>query len=180
MSPSRTPTLDDVALAADVSRATASRVINGSRGVSGDSRSRVLRAAEELGYLPNIAAASLVTRRSRAVALVICGTGAADDRVLAAAVRGATRTLTDAGLLCLVQVAGDGDDRRQIVQHLRTARVDGAVVVTDDPGDPICRELSATVPVVLARVDGAAGDEIGHTSAYRLLERLDRDPPARR
>ena len=57
-------TLEQVAKVAGVSRATVSRVVNGSPRVSGDVRRAVEAAVVELGYVPNRAARSLVTRHS--------------------------------------------------------------------------------------------------------------------
>ena len=54
-----------------VSRATVSRVVNGSPRVSPDVRVDVQAAIERLGYVPNRAARSLVTRRSDSIAVVI-------------------------------------------------------------------------------------------------------------
>ena len=64
-------TLEEVAPIAGVSRATVSRVVNGSPRVSPDVRLDVQAAIEQLGYTPNRAARSLVTRRSDSVAVVI-------------------------------------------------------------------------------------------------------------
>src|SRR6266536_4644085 len=69
----RTPTLEDVARVAGVSRATVSRVVNGIRNVDADIQEAVRRAIEKTGYAPNRAARSLVTRRAGAVALVVSG-----------------------------------------------------------------------------------------------------------
>src|SRR5215475_31832 len=64
-------TLEHVARAAGVSRATVSRVINGVRNVDPGIAEIVNRAVAETGYLPNRAARSLVTRRTWSVALVV-------------------------------------------------------------------------------------------------------------
>lgn len=58
------PTLEDVARAAGVSRATASRAIRGAGKVSAAALEAVDRAVKDLGYVPNNAARSLVTRET--------------------------------------------------------------------------------------------------------------------
>ncbi|WP_405386553.1 LacI family transcriptional regulator [Streptomyces sp. NBC_01102] len=69
------PTLEDVARAAGVSRATVSRVINGVRNVDPAIQEAVRQAVSVTGYAPNRAARSLVTRRTDAIALVVSGAG---------------------------------------------------------------------------------------------------------
>ena len=69
--PGGSPTLDEVARLAGVSRATASRAINGHNRVSQKARDAVDAAVRTLGYAPNPAARSLVTRRTDSVALVV-------------------------------------------------------------------------------------------------------------
>ncbi|WP_105903183.1 LacI family DNA-binding transcriptional regulator [Vibrio gangliei] len=64
-------TITDVSRLANVSKATVSRVLSGSRGVREDSRLAVLKAAEELNYSPNIAAQSLATQSSNYVGVVL-------------------------------------------------------------------------------------------------------------
>lgn len=67
------PTSADVARRAQVSRATVSYVLNGVRSqkISEKTREAVLRAAEELGYRPNLAAQSLAAGTSKVAILVI-------------------------------------------------------------------------------------------------------------
>ncbi|HSV37450.1 MAG TPA: LacI family DNA-binding transcriptional regulator, partial [Nocardioidaceae bacterium] len=69
--PGGSPTLEEVARLAGVSRATASRAINGHNRVSQKAREAVEAAVHTLGYTPNPAARSLVTRRTDSVALVV-------------------------------------------------------------------------------------------------------------
>jgi DNA-binding LacI/PurR family transcriptional regulator len=63
-------TLQDVAYAADVSTRTVSRVVNDEPGFSESTRKHVLTAIKELGYRPNLAARSLITRRTQTIGLV--------------------------------------------------------------------------------------------------------------
>lgn len=62
--------IDDVARATGLSTATVSRALRGLTAVAPQTRARVRAAAEELGYVPSAAAASLVTGRTRTVAVV--------------------------------------------------------------------------------------------------------------
>jgi DNA-binding LacI/PurR family transcriptional regulator len=70
--PAAAPTIGDVAELAGVSRAVASRALSAEkRPVSADKRARVLRAAERLGFRPNLLAQSLTTKKVNLVAVVV-------------------------------------------------------------------------------------------------------------
>lgn len=69
--PPKRVTLLDVAERAGVSRATASLVVRGSPLVTDDTYAKVVAAMEELGYVYNRAAASLRSKRSHAIGLVV-------------------------------------------------------------------------------------------------------------
>lgn len=61
----------DIAARAGVSQATVSRVINNKPNVREETRQRVLKVIEELGYYPNAEARSLVTKRNSKIGLVV-------------------------------------------------------------------------------------------------------------
>jgi LacI family transcriptional regulator len=61
----------DVARLAHVSQATVSRVFNDSSSVSSETRIRVIKAASELGYVPNGAARTMKTGRSGNIGVVV-------------------------------------------------------------------------------------------------------------
>src|SRR5206468_3525279 len=64
------PTITTVARLANVSVASASRVLNGIR-TTPDVLERVLKAAEQVGYVPNAAARSLRSRRTGQIAFAM-------------------------------------------------------------------------------------------------------------
>lgn len=65
------PTRSDVARLAGVSTTTVSNVINHKKNVGDTVKNRVLQAMEELNYRPNLIARSLITSRSKHLAVVI-------------------------------------------------------------------------------------------------------------
>ncbi|MEV6629449.1 LacI family DNA-binding transcriptional regulator [Actinoplanes sp. NPDC051470] len=69
--PAGRPTVYDVARVAGVSIKTVSRVVNQSAGVSDKTRQLVLGVVEELGYVVNPAARSLVTGSSSTIGVIV-------------------------------------------------------------------------------------------------------------
>ncbi len=64
-------TLKDIALAAGVSQATVSRVLNGGKGISAATCARVMEIARELNYIPNVSAKILAGKRSRMIGMIV-------------------------------------------------------------------------------------------------------------
>ncbi|WP_371614464.1 LacI family DNA-binding transcriptional regulator [Streptomyces sp. NBC_00454] len=149
------PTLEDVARAAGVSRATVSRVVNGVRNVDPVIQHAVQQAVAATGYVPNRAARSLVTRRSGAVALVVSGAGADADRVFqdpffGRVVSGVVRALRPRGVHPVLMFADGEQDRAQVLAYLAQGGADGALLVTTDGHDPLPGMLAAAaLPAVL-------------------------------
>ncbi|MET9853328.1 LacI family DNA-binding transcriptional regulator [Streptomyces sp. NPDC006450] len=149
------PTLEDVARAAGVSRATVSRVVNGVRNVDPAIQQAVQRAVAATGYVPNRAARSLVTRRSGAVALVVSGAGADTGRVFqdpffGRVVSGVVRALRPRGVHPVLLFADGEADRAQVLAYLTQGGGDGALLVTTDGRDPLPGLLArAGLPAVL-------------------------------
>ncbi|MDX1994721.1 MAG: LacI family DNA-binding transcriptional regulator [bacterium] len=89
--PPKLATIYDVADLAGVSHITVSRVVNGKQNVSPETRERVLKAMNELGYSPNPIAKTLQTRRSQVIELVttdVWGSSAAMQSVISAVAQG--------------------------------------------------------------------------------------------
>lgn len=64
-------TIKEVAKAANVSTATVSYVINGTKNVTEEKRQRVLEAIDRLGYQPNLIAKSLRVKNTRIIGVIV-------------------------------------------------------------------------------------------------------------
>ncbi|MGX5694753.1 LacI family DNA-binding transcriptional regulator [Agromyces soli] len=142
------PTLEMVARAAGVSRATVSRVVNGSPKVSPEVVEAVNAAVAELRYVPNRAARSLARRASNAIALVVPEdvTVFFGDPYFAAIVKGITSRIDDSEYVLNLLVASS-DPRHKARGYLESGVVDGAIVISHHAGDDLFAERAA-VPVV--------------------------------
>lgn len=126
------PTLADVARAAGVSIATASRVLNGFPRVSPERRKQVESAMLALGYARQRAAKASSARHTGSIALVVCEevprlfTDPYFPRIAA----GVGRELTAVGVqLVLLTVPATDDYQSPVVRYLDGGHVDGALVV---------------------------------------------------
>ncbi len=148
-------TIKDVARRAEVSTATVSRVLSGSRGTSADKRDRVLAAADELGFRPNAVARSLRSMGTRTVGLVVSDLLNPFFSELARAVEDTARAADYAVII------GNADEdpaqQDHYVRILLERQVDGLLVVPTVETSPLLRE-AAGLDHHLVLVDRPAGD----------------------
>ncbi|WP_309085609.1 LacI family DNA-binding transcriptional regulator [Chelativorans sp.] len=145
----------DVASAAGVSIATASRALNGSGRMTAETRERVKRVAAELGFRPNAMARGLLSNRSFTVGLL---TNDSYGRFTLPVMAGISEALIDCGVsvfLCAIE-----DDPALGAVHVDAMldkQVDGIIA----SGKRIDRRLpvdlsNLPVPVVYAFTEGPA------------------------
>ncbi|GAB2509649.1 LacI family DNA-binding transcriptional regulator [Nocardiopsis aegyptia] len=147
----RRPTLEMVAERAGVGRGTVSRVINGSAQVSPRTREAVHNAIAELGYSPNQAARTLVTRRTDTIALVVSEPRDLlfTDPFFADIIRGVSSVLHERDLQLMLTTARTESEHKRIGDYLGGSHVDGALLVSMHRDDPLPTRLAeAGVPVV--------------------------------
>ena len=150
--PGARPTLEAVAARAGVGRGTVSRVINGSPKVSERARDAVLRAIEELGYVPNRAARTLVTKRTDTVALVVSESEQRvfDEPYFAGVIRGIGSALAETGLQLILAMAQTQDEHARLEQYLTGQHVDGVMLISLHGADPLPGRLEEMgVPTVV-------------------------------
>ncbi len=143
------PTLEMVAAEAGVSRATVSRVVNGSPSVSPAIAAAVQRAISELNYTPNRAARTLVSRQTQAIALLVPEEIGwfFSDPYLALVVKGIADRLEETDYVLNLLVSSS-DPGRKTRRYLTGGNVDGALVVSHHAGQRDLVELSQLVPTV--------------------------------
>jgi len=148
--PDRAPTLRDVAAAAGVHPATASRALNPETRllVSEETARRVIAAAAAMGYRPNPVARSLRTRRSHSVGVLIPDL---NNPIFPPIVRGLEDKLAAAGYVALLgNTDADANRERKLFEQMRARHVDGFVLATATLHDRLLAEAAAAeLPVVL-------------------------------
>lgn len=143
----RRPTLEMVAARAGVSRATVSRVVNGSQTVAPHIRESVLRAVRALGYVPNPAARSLVTQRTDSYALVVPeppNRVFSDDPFFPGVIRGVSQELERADKQLVFALATSPTSHERIERYALAGHVDGVMFASMHGAD--------NTPTTLARM----------------------------
>ena len=142
-------TIEEIARAAGVHPASVSRALRGVSGkVSAQTRDRISRIAAELGYQPNAIAASLRTKRTQSVAIIVPDVA---NPLFGPIVQGLEVQLRERAFLCLVVQTPEGPhDRRRIVLELANRRIDGLLVLSSENDDPMLEAAAQRgLPTVL-------------------------------
>jgi DNA-binding LacI/PurR family transcriptional regulator len=140
-------TVRDVAERAQVATATVSRVINGSPHVSEQLRSRVLRAIQELNYVPDRAARNLRTRTARVIGLIVSDIRNPFSSEISAGVEDAAYARGYTVLLGNTNL--DRARERLYFETLLAERAAGVVVMPTGKRSDTCRQLVRSgIPVV--------------------------------
>jgi len=143
------PTIRDVALAANVAIGTVSRVLNGHKSVSDDVRARVLKAIKKLKYEPDRVAQSMRLGITRTVA---CATRDISMPGFGAIVNAAEETLQSSGYTLLLATTGARKERElDLLRIFQQRRVDAVIMTTSSEDDAeLSRQIKKLdIPVVL-------------------------------
>lgn len=146
-------TIYDVAQAARVSTATASKALNDTGRVSLETRDRIKQVARELGFRPNSLARSLTRKRSFTVGLL---TNDTYGRFTLPLMAGISEGLIDHGVSVFLCAIGDNPDLARIhVDAMLDKQVDGIIATGKRIDKPLPVDLAhLSVPVVYALTAG--------------------------
>jgi len=136
-----------------VSQTTVSFVLNNTEGasISAETRARVLNTAKTLGYVPNSAARTLVSGRSRTLGLVLAhGDLMSFDAFAPPLMFGISRVCNACGYKLLIEAVEPGSKRNAYFDLTRSKSIDALIVLnsnTEDEG--LIRLIESNFPVVL-------------------------------
>ncbi|MFE2417956.1 LacI family DNA-binding transcriptional regulator [Streptomyces hokutonensis] len=160
-------TMADVARSAGVSVATVSHVLNDTRPVLPGTRQAVLSAIEELGYIPNTLARSLVTSRTRSIGLAV---SAISNPYFTEILQGVEAGALEHGYSLLIADPHDDPEHElKVGRLLHERRVDGMIVAPSADPDALVAYLGRhSVPTVfLDRVVEAPSDDMSPSDQAR-------------
>lgn len=133
----------DVAREAGVSQSAVSRCFTEGASVSARTRERIMKAANDLGYQPNMIARSLITKRSNLIAVIVANLGYNPEF---------TSTLSRAfaahGLNLLFYTLDAESEADRVIDQLWQYRVDGVVSAAHLSARHIERLAKRAVPLV--------------------------------
>ncbi|KML69170.1 LacI family DNA-binding transcriptional regulator [Pectobacterium peruviense] len=175
--PPRAPTLEDVARAAGISPMTVSRALNNPKIVRAETVNKVIEAVRATGYIPNMLAGGLASRRSKLIAVVV---PQINNSMFVDTVQAISDELAARGYHMLLCVAGyTNESEAEIVATLLSRRPDG-IVLTGIHHTPELKRLllNAAIPVVeiwdltptpLDMLVGFSHESIGNTIGQYLI-----------
>ncbi|NVO26246.1 LacI family DNA-binding transcriptional regulator [Donghicola sp. C2-DW-16] len=170
--PTRPLTLRDVSEASGVSEMTVSRVLRNRGDVSEATRERVLKAARELGYVPNKIAGALASQRVNLVGVVI---PSLSNMVFPNVMTGISEVLSQTDLQPVVGVTDyNPETEERVLYEMLSWRPSGMIIAGLEHSDAARAMLvAAGIPVVeIMDVDGKCVDSmvgISHRRAGREM-----------
>ena len=154
------PTIDDVARAAGVTKATVSHAYSGKRPISAPTKARVFAAAKRLEWVPNSRARALAIRRASAVGVVLSRdpTILASDTFFPAFIAGVEAALAEHEIALLLQVVPSRTAEERAYRAMASGRADGVIVLDLHRVDwrvPFLQQIGLPA-VLLGAYDGAS------------------------
>ncbi|NPV24979.1 LacI family DNA-binding transcriptional regulator [Bradyrhizobium aeschynomenes] len=169
----------EVAARAGVSAMTVSRALKSDGAVSEETRRKILTAVDELGYVLDLSAGALSSKRTGFVAVLV---PSINNSNFSDTARGITEIIEGHGLQMLLGYTDyDMEKEEQLVQAMLPRRPDG-IIVTDGRHTPKARRMlrSAGIPVVetwdlpadpIDHVVGFSNAEASRALVHRLYQK---------
>lgn len=140
--------IKDIAKVAGVSHTTVSRALRDSAEISAETKARIRRIADDMGYRPSAVARSLVTKRTGVIGVVVTRLS---DPFHTDVVQGIEMVAQDHNYSILLSLSHEDPDREQAIVELMARRqVEGIIVAASRLGDRYLDLLAdLRIPIVL-------------------------------
>lgn len=170
--------IKDVAARASVSISTVSRVINQNANVSREKKEAVLKAVNELDYIPNGLAQGLVTKKSKSIGVLIADIA---NLYYSHLVKSIEKELRIAGYYAVIgSTEWDVKREKEYIRHLIQRQVDGFILASTSLSEKYIKQIiKKDIPVVILdrEFDSNKFDSIrvndykgGYQAAKHLIE----------
>lgn len=188
--PRQSVTSRDVASLAGVSQATVSRAFTPGASLAPTTRDRVLKAADQLNYIPNSIASSLITARTNTIAVII---GDTDNPFYVHVLKAFINALQARGQQALTFTITDGATSDDVILKVLRYRVDAIILTAAEISTrmiALCEERGIPAilfnryipghPIPAVRCDNAGGGgtmaKVLHGAGARRFTILKGDP----
>ncbi|WP_110113755.1 LacI family DNA-binding transcriptional regulator [Bacillus sp. CGMCC 1.16541] len=141
-------TIKDVAKQASVSVATVSRILNNLPGYSEETKQKVVKVIDELGYQPNAIARGLINKKTKTIGVLFPHVSDLFASEILAGIDDVAHELDYSVIIC--KTDKDGIRTMKYLQTLREKQVDGIIIVSEYMTDEYYELLNKmNIPVVL-------------------------------
>ncbi|MCG8499157.1 MAG: LacI family transcriptional regulator [Firmicutes bacterium] len=164
-------TINDIAKAAGVSKATVSNVFTKKKPVGQEIKQRVLEVCKELNYYPNRMASSLVTKRTNIIGLLLENSKEKFKHFYGDLINGVMTSAAKCGYKVLLDACTDDYEQVHTTLIARSDPIDGSIIhapIIED--DRILEMIDKHIPFVLI---GRPSDEIDEGIFYIDVNNVD-------
>jgi DNA-binding LacI/PurR family transcriptional regulator len=153
----------DVAKLAGVSQSAVSRTYTPGASVAETTRSKVMEAARKLGYRPNAIARTLITRKSRMIAVVA---SYLDNQFYPVVIEKLSQRFQEDGYHVLLFIAEARTEADELLLQLMQYHVDGIVLLSATLSSGIAKDCAdAGIPVILFNRIAEAGGTVNSVAS---------------
>lgn len=152
-------TINDVAKAAGVSKATVSRVVSNNPAISEETRDKVKAIIQQLGYKPNQLARNLATSQTRTLGVIlpIDANDSFGNPIFIQMMQGISKYAQEQGYYLMYAFGEEKEEAKNIKEFSSAGIVDGIIVFKTEANDEQIKFLKASAfPFV---VIGRPGEE---------------------
>ncbi len=166
-------TIYDIAKAAGVAPTTVSKAFNNYVGVNDKTRKKIMDTAASLGYLPNVAARSLTTKRSNNIGVVIYIKDSADltHYLFIRILNKFKNVLASYGYdITLISKEHNILNSKTFIDHCRMRQVDGILMFGDYSSEPMREILDSEIPSVGFDYMGSQCSGVSSNNSEKMKE----------